>query len=332
MRTIRYRDAVREAIAEEMERDERVLIMGEEVGHYQGAYKVTEGLLDRFTDKRVIDTPIAEAGFAGIGIGAAMVGLRPIVEFMTWNFSFVAFDQIVQNAAKIHQMSGGQISVPIVFRGPNGAARQVSSQHSHAVEPFYCSVPGMYVVAPSTPRDVKGLLKTSIRSNNPVIFLEGETIYGVKGEVPDLPEDGADGELIAFGKARIAREGTDCTIVTWGSPYYTVLEAAEVLAKEGIECEVVDPRTIRPLDVDTIVKSVEKTNRCVVVHEHWPYGGPGAEIVDQVQSRAFDYLDAPIGRVAGLDVPMPYATNLEETVLPTVERVIDAVKGVTYRS
>jgi len=328
MRTIRYREAVREAIDEEMVRDERVFVMGEEVGHYQGAYKVTQGLLDKFSDKRVIDAPIAEAGFAGVGIGAAMVGLRPIIEFMTWNFSFVAFDQIVQNAAKIYQMSAGQVPIPIVFRGPNGAARQVGSQHSHSVEPFYCSVPGIYVVAPSTPRDAKGLLKSSIRSTNPVVFLEGETIYGVKGEVPDEGEE----ELLPLGKGRVAREGADCTIVTWGSPYYTVLEAADALAKDGIECEVVDPRTLRPLDVDTIVASVKKTNRCVVVHEHWPYGGPGAEIVDQVQKNAFDYLDAPVERVAGLDVPMPYATNLEQTVLPTVARVTDAVKRATYRS
>jgi pyruvate dehydrogenase E1 component beta subunit len=302
--------------------------MGEEVGHYQGAYKVSQGLLDKFTDKRVIDTPIAEAGFAGVGIGAAMVGLRPIIEFMTWNFSFVALDQIVQNAAKIYQMSAGQIAVPIVFRGPNGAARQVGSQHSHSVEPFYCSVPGMYVVAPTTPRDAKGLLKSSIRSNNPVIFLEGETIYGLKGEVLDEGEE----ELIPLGKGRIGREGTGCTIVSWGSPYYTVMEAADALAKEGVECEVVDPRTIRPLDVDLIVNSVKKTNRCVVVHEHWPYGGPGAEIVDQVQRHAFDYLDAPIERVAGMDVPMPYATNLEQTVLPTVDRITAAVKRATYRT
>jgi pyruvate dehydrogenase E1 component beta subunit len=224
-------------------------------------------------------------------------------------------------------MSAGQVSVPIVFRGPNGAARQVASQHSHSVEPFYCSVPGIHVVAPSTPRDAKGLLKSAIRSNNPVVFLEGETIYGVKGEVLDEGEE----ELIPIGEGRVAREGKDCTLVTWGSPYYTVLQAADALAKEGIECEVVDPRTLRPLDVDVIVRSVKKTNRCVVVHEHWPYGGPGAEIVDQVQMNAFDWLDAPIERVTGLDVPMPYATNLEQTVLPTVARVTDAVKRASYR-
>jgi pyruvate dehydrogenase E1 component beta subunit len=326
VRELRYREALREAMFEEMERDERVFLMGEEVGYYQGAYKVSEGLLDKFGERRVIDTPIAEAGFAGIGIGAAMVGLRPIIEFMTWNFSFVAFDQILSNAAKIHQMSGGALQVPIVFRGPNGAARQVAAQHSHAVAPFYTSVPGLYVCQPSTARDAKGLLKTAIRSNSPVVFLEGETLYGVKGEVPD---EGVD-ELIPFGVGRVARTGADCTIVTWGRPYYVVMAAVEQLAADGIECEVIDPRTLRPLDMGPIIESVRKTNRCLVVHEHWPYGGPGAEIVDQVQRQAFDYLDAPVERVTGLDVPMPYALNLEKEVLPTEERVVDAVRRVTY--
>ncbi|MEM9190613.1 MAG: pyruvate dehydrogenase complex E1 component subunit beta [Myxococcota bacterium] len=327
MRTIRYREAIREAIFEEMERDKTIVLMGEEVGHYQGAYKVTQGLLDKFGERRVVDTPIAEAGFAGIGIGAAMVGLRPIVEFMTWNFSFVAFDQIVQNAAKIHQMSAGQISVPIVFRGPNGAAKQVASQHSHAVEPFYTNVPGLYVCVPATPRDAKGLLKTAIRSQSPVVFLEGETLYGVKGEVLDEGEE----ELIPFGKARIGREGSTVTIVAWGRPYYTAMETAEKLRADGIECEVIDPRTVRPLDTETIVASVKKTNRCVLVHEHWPHGGPGAELVDRIQREAFDYLDAPVLRVANLDVPMPYASNLEDLVLPTVDRIEQAVREVTYR-
>lgn len=326
MRTIRYREAVREAMLEEMDRDERVFLMGEEVGHYQGAYKVSEGLLARFGEKRVIDTPIAEAGFAGIGVGAAMTGLRPIIEFMTWNFSFVAFDQIISNAAKVYQMSGGKIKVPIVFRGPNGAAKQVSSQHSHSVDPFYVNIPGIWVVMPATPRDAKGLLKTAIREDNPVVFLEGETLYNVSGEVPDVEEE----ELIPFGKANVAREGDGCTVVTWGRPYYTVLQAAEQLAADGIELEVVDPRTLRPLDIDTIVQSVKKTNRCVIVHEHWPYAGPGAEIADRVQREAFDWLDAPIERVASLDVPMPYATNLEELVLPTVDRVVAAVRKATY--
>jgi pyruvate dehydrogenase E1 component beta subunit len=326
MRELRYREALREAMFEEMARDESVFLMGEEVGHYQGAYKVSEGLLEEYGERRVIDTPIAEAGFAGVGIGAAMVGLRPIIEFMTWNFSFVAFDQIISNAAKIHQMSAGKLHVPIVFRGPNGAAKQVASQHSHSVAPFYTPIPGLYVVQPSTPRDAKGLLKSAIRSNNPVVFLEGETLYGVKGEVPD---EGVE-ELIPIGKGSVARAGADCTIVTWGRPYYPVLAAAEKLAAEGIECEVIDPRTLRPLDTELMVQSVKKTNRCVVVHEHWPYGGPGAEIVDRLQREAFDYLDAPIERLTGLDVPMPYAANLEDKVLPTEERVIDAVKRVSY--
>jgi pyruvate dehydrogenase E1 component beta subunit len=312
---------------EEMARDESIFLMGEEVGHYQGAYKVSEGLLSQFGEKRVIDTPIAEAGFAGIGVGAAMVGLRPIIEFMTWNFSFVAFDQIISNAAKIHQMSGGKLRVPIVFRGPNGAAKQVASQHSHSVDPFYVSIPGLYVVMPSTPRDAKGLLKSAIRCDDPVIFLEGETLYNLKGEVPDAEDE----ELIPLGKGRIAREGSDCTIVAWGAPFHTAMAAAEALSADGIECEVVDPRTLRPLDAELLVESVKKTNRCVVVHEHWPYAGPGAEIVDRIQREAFDYLDAPILRVGSLDVPMPYATNLENLVLPTVDRVVDAVRRTTYK-
>jgi pyruvate dehydrogenase E1 component beta subunit len=326
MRTIRYREALREAMQEEMVRDERVFLMGEEVGHYQGAYKVSEGLLDQFGERRVIDTPIAEAGFSGIGVGAAMAGLRPVIEYMTWNFSFVAFDQIVSNAAKMFQMSAGHIKVPIVFRGPNGSARQVAAQHSHSVEPFYANVPGLIVMAPSTPRDAKGLLKAAIRDDNPVVFLEGETLYGVKGEVPDVSAD----EVTPIGKANVVREGKDVTIVTWGRPYYPVLEAVEKLAAEGIECEVVDPRTIRPLDHETIVQSVKKTNRCVVVHEHWPYGGPGAEIVDRVQREAFDYLDAPVMRVFNEDVSMPYALNLENKVLVDAEQVLRAVKAVLY--
>ncbi len=327
MRTIRYRDAVREAMIEEMKRDENVFLMGEEVGHYQGAYKVSEGMLQLFGDKRVIDTPIAEAGFAGIGVGAAMVGLRPIIEFMTWNFSAVAFDQILNNAAKMYQMSGGQLNVPIVFRGPNGAARQVAAQHSHAMEQFYSQVPGLWVCEPATPRDAKGLLKAAIRENNPVVFLEGETLYGVKGEVPDEAED----EIIPFGKARIAREGEHVTIVTFGRAYYESMKAAELLAKDGVECEIVDPRTLRPLDHESIVESVKKTNRCVIAHEHWPYGGPGAEIVDRIQREAFDYLDAPVLRVSGRAVPMPYASPLEEKVLMRAEDIVTAVKKVLYR-
>ena len=328
MRTIRYRDAVREAMIEEMKRDERVFLMGEEVGHYQGAYKVSEGMLEAFGAKRVVDAPIAEAGFAGIGVGAAMAGLRPIIEFMTWNFSAVAFDQILNNAAKMYQMSGGQLKVPIVFRGPNGAARQVAAQHSHAMETFYAQVPGLWVCAPATPRDAKGLLKAAIREDNPVVFLEGETLYGVKGEVPDEGED----EIIPFGKARIGREGEHATIVSWGRAYYESLKAADALAKEGVECEVIDPRTLRPLDHRTIVESVKKTNRCVIAHEHWPYGGPGAEIVDRLQREAFDHLDAPVLRVSGRDLPMPYALPLEERVLVRADDIVRAVNKVLYRA
>jgi pyruvate dehydrogenase E1 component beta subunit len=245
---------------------------------------------------------------------------------MTWNFSLVAFDQIVNNAAKMYQMSAGQLSVPVVFRGPNASARQVSSQHSHAVEPFYTNVPGLYVVYPSTPRDAKGLLKTAIRDDNPVIFLEGETLYNAKGEVPDADEE----ELIPFGEARVAREGTDVTVVVWGRPYATTLKVVDKLAAEGVSCEVIDPRTLRPLDHATIVASVKKTNRCVVVHEHWPYGGPGAEIVDRVQREAFDYLDAPVLRATNLDVPMPYALNLENEVIVTEARIEKAIREVCY--
>ncbi len=327
MRELTYRDALREAMAEEMKRDPRVFVMGEEVGYYQGAYKVTRGLLEEFGPERVIDTPIAEAGFAGVGVGAAMTGLRPIIEFMTWNFSLVAFDQIVNNAAKMYQMSAGQYRVPVVFRGPNASARQVSSQHSHAVEPFYCNVPGLSVVYPSTARDAKGLLKTAIRDENPVVFLEGETLYGVKGEVPDADAD----ETIPFGKARIAREGEDVTVVVWGRPYYTVLEVAAQLAEEGIEVEVIDPRTLRPIDYEAIVTSVKKTNRCVIVHEHWEIGGPGAQIADVVQREAFDWLDAPVTRAFNLDVPMPYALNLENQVIVDAERVRGAIHEVLYR-
>ena len=325
MPEIRYREALRQAMAEEMRRDDTVFILGEEVGHYQGAYKVTQGLLEEFGAKRVVDTPIAESGFAGVAIGAALTGLRPIVEFMTWNFSLVAFDQIVNNAAKMYQMSAGQLPVPIVFRGPNASARQVGSQHSHAVEPFYTNVPGLQVVYPSTARDAKGLLKTAIRSNNPVVFLEGETLYSVKGEVPDDADF-----LIPFGEARIAREGTDCTVVTWGRPYVAVMAAVEKLAAEGVSCEVIDPRTLRPLDHEAIVRSVKKTHRCVVVHEHWPYGGPGAEIVDRVQREAFDYLDAPVLRATNLDLPMPYAAHLENEVIVDETRIRDTIKRACY--
>jgi pyruvate dehydrogenase E1 component beta subunit len=326
MRQLRYRDALREAMIEEMERDDRVFLIGEEVGHYQGAYKVSQGLLERFGDRRVVDAPIAEAGFAGLAVGAAMVGLRPIVEFMTWNFSLPAFDQIVNNAAKIHQMSAGQFRIPVVFRGPNASARQVAAQHSHAVEAFYCNVPGLYVVYPSTPRDAKGLLKTAIRDDNPVIFLEGETLYGVQGDVPDVGQE----ELIPFGSANVLREGRHVTVVSFGRPVPMLVKLADQLEQEGISMELIDARSLRPLDTATIVASVKKTNRCVVVHEHWPYGGPGAEIVDRIQREAFDYLDAPVLRASNLDVPMPYALNLENEVIVTPERVRAAVRQVLY--
>jgi pyruvate dehydrogenase E1 component beta subunit len=312
-------------MVEEMDRDDRVFLIGEEVGHYQGAYKVSEGMLEKFGEKRVIDTPIAEAGFAGVGVGAAMVGLRPIVEFMTWNFSAVAFDQILNNAAKLRQMSGGQFECPIVFRGPNASAAQVGSQHSHAMEHFYAHIPGLKVVAPAFPADAKGLLKSAIRDDNPVLVMESETLYAVRGEIPD-------GEhLVAMGKAQIARSGTDVTIATYSRMTHVVLEAAATLEKEGISAEVVDMRSLRPLDEDTLIASVERTHRLVVVHEGWPYGGVGAEIVDRVQRLAFDALDAPILRVTTLDVPMPYSKKLEQACIPQPDRVVATVRRLLAR-
>jgi len=325
MTEMRFRDAVRAAMTEEMDRDERVFLMGEEVGHYQGAYKVSEGLLARFGERRVIDTPITECGFAGIGIGAAMVGLRPIIEFMTWNFSAVAFDQILNNAAKMRQMSGGQLSVPIVFRGPNASARQVGAQHSHAMEHFYAHVPGLKVVAPATPADAKGMLKTAVRDENPVIFLESETLYTFKDDVPDSTE-----HLVPFGEARIARSGSDATIFSWSRLVHVSLEAAEALAKEGIDVEVVDLRSLRPLDEAALLESISKTHRAVVAYEGWPYGGVGAEVVDRIQRLAFDELDAPVLRVTTMDVPMPYNATLEQLVIPSAERVANAVREVAY--
>jgi pyruvate dehydrogenase E1 component beta subunit len=316
---------LREAMIEEMERDSSVFLMGEEVGFYQGAYKVSEGMLEKFGTKRVIDTPIAEAGFAGVGVGAAMVGLRPIVEFMTWNFSAVAFDQILNNAAKVRQMSGGQFDCPIVFRGPNASARQVGSQHSHAMEHFYAHVPGLKVVAPAFPADAKGLLKAAIRDDNPVLVMESETLYGVKGDVPD-----GDG-VVELGKAAIARPGKDVTLVAYSRMTHVALEAAAALEKEGVSAEVVDLRSLRPLDEGTLVGSVERTHRLVVVHEGWPYGGVGAEIADRVQRLAFDALDAPIVRVATLDVPMPYSAKLEAACIPQADRVVATVKRLMAR-
>jgi pyruvate dehydrogenase E1 component subunit beta len=325
MATVRYREALRQAMIEEMERDDRVFLMGEEVGYYQGAYKVSEGMLDKFGPNRVIDAPIAEGGFAGIGIGAAMVGLRPIIEFMTWNFSAVAFDQILSNATKIRQMSGGQFTVPIVFRAPNGSAAQVGAQHSHAMEHFYAQMPGLKVIAPATPSDAKGLLKTAIRDDNPVLCFESETLYSVKGEVPDDAD-----YTVPMGLASVAREGKDVTVIAWSRIVHVALEAAKTLEKEGIDIEVVDLRSLRPLDVDTILSSVAKTHRAVIAGEGWPYGGVGAEISDRIHRLAFDELDSPIERVQTMDVPMPYNAKLEQLVIPQAGGIVDAVKRSLY--
>ncbi len=324
MPVISYREALNQAMREEMERDPDVFIMGEEVGYYNGAYKVTQGLLQRFSERRVVDTPIAEMGFAGIGVGAAMVGLRPIIEFMTFNFSLVAIDQIINNAAKIFQMSGGQFHVPIVFRGPSGPAVQVGSQHSQALESFYAHVPGLKVVMPSTAYDAKGLLKTAIRDDNPVVFMEGETLYGMTGEVPDHEYS------LPLGVGDVKRAGEHVTLVAWSRMVHVCLEAARALADDGIEAEVVDPRTLRPLDHELIARSVNKTGRCVIVEVGWPVAGFGAEIAYQVQRRCLDHLDAPIERVTSDDVPMPYAKNLEDEVQPQVKDVVAAVRRALY--
>jgi pyruvate dehydrogenase E1 component beta subunit len=321
---ISYREALAQAMREEMDRDASVFVMGEEVGHYQGAYKVTQGLLQRFSERRVVDAPIAEMGFAGIGIGAAMVGLRPIIEFMTFNFSLVAIDQIVSNAAKIYQMSAGQFHVPIVFRGPGGPALQVGSQHSQSLESFYAHVPGLKVVMPSTAYDAKGLLKTAIRDDNPVVFIEGETLYNTTGEVPE------DDYLIPIGKGEIKREGQHVTLVAWSKMVWTCMDAAKALAEQGIEAEVVDPRTLRPLDTEIIFESVRKTGRCIIVEQGWPVAGFGAEIAYQVQRHCMDNLDSPVDRVTSDDVPMPYAKNLEDEVQPQVADIVAAVRRALY--
>ena len=326
MSTMRYREAVRAAMIEEMERDPNVYLIGEEVGHYQGAYKVSEGMLERFGPRRVIDTPITESGFTGVSIGAAMVGLRPIVEFMTWNFSAVAFDQILNNAAKLRQMSGGQLNVPIVFRAPNGSARQVGSQHSHSMEHFYAHIPGLRVLAPATSADAKGLLKSAIRDDDPVLFMESETLYNIKGEVPDDPE-----VLVPMGVAGVAREGRDVTIVAWSRMVHVALEAAKELEQQGIDAEIIDLRSLRPLDEGALVRSVSKTHRAVVAYEGWPYGGVGAEVSDRIQRLAFDELDAPVLRVTTMDVPMPYSARLEQYVIPQASRIIEKVRAVLYR-
>ncbi|HEV2903691.1 MAG TPA: pyruvate dehydrogenase complex E1 component subunit beta, partial [Pyrinomonadaceae bacterium] len=325
MAVITMRDALNDALREELARDPNVFLMGEEVAEYQGAYKVTRGLLEQFGAKRVIDTPITALGFAGLGVGAAMVGLRPIIEFMTFNFSILAADQMVNSAAKMLYMSGGQFKIPIVFRGPGGSAYQVSSQHSQALESWYAYFPGLKVVMPSTPADAKGLLKSAIRDDDPVIFIEQERMYGMKGEVPE-DED----FTIPLGVAEVKREGTDATIVARSLMVPTALKAAEELAKEGINCEVIDPRTIRPLDIDTIITSVQKTNRVVVAEESHPFCGVAAEIAAEIQERAFDYLDAPVKRVSGVDVPTPYAKNLEKLAFPDVPQIVAAVKEVAY--
>lgn len=326
MRTVQFREALREAMSEEMRRDESVFLMGEEVAEYNGAYKVSQGMLDEFGSKRVIDTPIAELGFTGIAVGASMNGLRPIVEFMTWNFAILAADQIINSAAKMLQMSGGQYHCPIVFRGGNATAGQLAATHSQSFEAFYAHVPGLKVLTPSNPADAKGLLKSAIRDNDPVVFLESEKMYGDKGEIPD-------GEyLIPIGVADIKRKGKDVTIVSFGKIMKVAQAAADELEKEGISCEIIDLRTIRPIDYPAIVESIKKTNRCVVVEEAWPLASISSEIAYHVQRYAFDYLDAPVMRVTQTDTPFPFSPTLIEEALPNVDRVVKAVKATLYRN
>jgi len=325
MAELTYREALNQAMEEELRRDESVFLMGEEVGEYDGAYKVSKGLLEAFGPDRIVDTPISELGFAGLGVGAAMVGLRPIVEFMTFNFSILALDQVINSAAKMHYMSGGQIRVPIVFRGPTGAALQLSAQHSQACETWYVHAPGMKLVAPATPADAKGLLKAAIRDDDPVAVMEGELLYNVRGEVPD-----EDDFVIPLGVADVKREGSDVSILSHGKMVNVALQAAGKLEKEGIDAEVVDLRSLRPLDVDRIVATVRKTNRAVYLEEGWPYVGIGSQIVAIVQEEAFDHLDAPVLRVTQADVPMPYAKNLEQMAKPQADRVVGACKRVLY--
>ncbi len=324
MKTVEFREALREAMSEEMRTDDKVFLLGEEVAEYNGAYKVSKGMLAEFGAKRVIDTPIAELGFAGIAVGAAMNGLRPIVEFMTFNFSLVAIDQIINSAAKMHSMSGGQYSVPIVFRGPTASAGMLGAQHSQAFESWYANCPGLKVVVPCNPYDAKGLLKSAIRDNDPVIFMESEQMYGDKGEIPE-------GEyIIPIGVADIKRAGEHCTIATFGKITKMVLKAAEELAKDGINVEVIDLRTVRPIDYDTIINSVKKTNRFVIVEEAWPLAGISSELTYKVQREAFDFLDAPIRRINCADVPLPYAPNLIDIALPSIAKIVEAVKATMY--
>ncbi|MGA1309516.1 MAG: pyruvate dehydrogenase complex E1 component subunit beta [Gemmatimonadaceae bacterium] len=324
MAIITYREALNQALREEMGRDDRVFLMGEEVGVYNGAYKVSKGLLDEFGEMRVVDTPITELGFAGVGVGAAMVGLRPVIEFMTWNFALLAIDQVVNAAAKMLYMSGGQYPMPMVFRGPNGAALQLSAQHSQAFESWLAHIPGLKVVTPGTPYDAKGLLKAAIRDDNPVIVLEGEMLYNTKGEVPEHDY------LVPIGKADLKREGSDCSIITNGKMVLVAMNAADQLAKDGIRVDVVDLRTVRPMDVEAIVTSVKKTNRAVVLEEGWEIAGIGAQVVDYIQRECFDHLDAPVLRVHQEDVPMPYAKGLEKRAKPDLQKTIAAVRKVMY--
>jgi pyruvate dehydrogenase E1 component beta subunit len=324
MREVQFREALREALSEEMRRDERVFLMGEEVAEYDGAYKVSQGMLKEFGDKRVIDTPISELGFTGLGVGAAMNGLRPVIEFMTFNFSLVAIDQVINGAAKMMSMSGGHFTVPIVFRGPTASAGMLSSQHSQAFESWYANCPGLKVIVPSNPADAKGLLKASIRDDDPVIFMESEQMYGMKGEIPD-------GEyVIPIGVADIKRRGKDVTIVSFGKIIHQVYKAADELQKDNIDVEIIDLRTVRPIDYKTVIESVKKTNRLVIVEESWPLGAIATEVTFKVQSVAFDYLDAPVIRVMGRDVPLPYAPTLIDAYLPNPARIIEAVKSVMY--
>jgi pyruvate dehydrogenase E1 component beta subunit len=325
MAVLTMREALNQAMKEEMRRDPSVFLLGEEVGQYQGAYKITQGMVQEFGEWRVRDTPIAEEAIAGVAVGAAFVGMRPIAEMMTFNFSLLALDQIVNHAAKYRYMSGGQIRCPMVMRGPSGAAAQVAAQHSQAFESWFVHVPGLVVVMPSTPRDAKGLLKSAIRDDNPVIFMENEVLYNQKGEVPE------EEYTIPLGLGEVKRPGTDVTIVAWSRSVQFATQAAEILAKDGIEAEIVDPRTLRPLDEDVIFESVRRTNRCVVVEEGWRYAGFGAEVADRVQRECFDDLDAPVVRVTAADVPMPYSRMLEKAYLPQPEKVVDAVKQVLYR-
>jgi pyruvate dehydrogenase E1 component beta subunit len=326
MATITYRDALNQALREELARDPDVFVIGEEVAEYDGAYKVTKGLLAEFGPRRVVDSPISELGFAGLGVGAAMVGLRPVIEFMTFNFAFLALDQVINNASKMHYMSDGQFDVPIVFRGPTGAALQLAAQHSQACETYYSHAPGCKVVTPGTPADAKGLLKAAIRDDDPVIFMEGELLYNVKGEVPDEPDF-----VIPLGVAELKRAGSDVSIITHGKMINVALQAASKLDKDGIQADVLDLRTIRPLDMDAILTTVAKTNRVVYLEEGWPYAGTGAQVVSMIQEEAFDELDAPVLRVSQADIPMPYAKNLENLAKPSADRVVAACNKVLYR-